>query len=491
MASFEPIDHFGPDEPPRPTTPPIRRGFVLVLLGLSLAASLVYGIPYVAERTGYAYEAGRARAAGEALAKMDEAGIIAKSSSLFRLAAARVGPAVVNIRSFKAGNGNALAGRRLVPVGSGSGVVIDKARGLIVTNYHVIKDGEELIVRPSRGAELPARVLGVDPNTDLAVLEVRASLPVEVAWADPDKVAVGDWVLAIGSPFLLDQSVSAGIISATGRNHLGLLGEGAYEDFLQTDAAVNPGNSGGPLVNLRGEIVGINTALALDGGGPQGGATPGIGLAISSGLARKIVEKLVEKGRVIRGYLGVTLRGLAPGEAQMLKIPGGQGAKIQDVDPGSPADGAGLKPGDVVVKIAGQPVADYAALRNVTMNLPIGRGVPLVYYRDGREVTTEAVIAEMPALRALGLRLRDASPQEPPGVIIDSVLPESPAFRDGLMPGLRVVSVGGKPVKTRAEADLAADRVAPGSGIPMEVRYPNGRTTALELGGGRGPRRAE
>lgn len=481
MASFDPIDHFGHDEPPpRPTTPPVRRGFLLVLAGLGLAAGLVYGVPYVLERAGYAYEAGRARAAEDALRKLEKQGKIADASSLFRLAAARVSPAVVNIRSFRAGNGNGPAGAgKLVPVGIGSGVVIDAARGLIVTNHHVIKDGTQYIVRPSRGGEWPAQVVGADPASDLAVLQVKAPVQVEAEWGDSEKLAVGEWVLAIGSPFLLDQSVSAGIVSATERNNLGVVGEGGYENFIQTDAAVNPGNSGGPLIDLRGKIVGINTALSIEGGGVNG-----IGLAIPSALARKVAEDLIKNGRVARGYLGVLLRDLAPSDAAELKVPDGRGAFIDDVDPEGPADRAGLKPGDVVVKLDGQPIADFASLRNRTAGTPIGSVVPLEYIRGGKPATARVTIGALPVLRSLGLRLRDEPGDEGgPSVVVDQVQVGSPAHRSGLRPGARVIALNDHAIKTRAEADAVSAAIDPGAGLALKLLLPNGKLANVNLGG--------
>ncbi|MBX6316070.1 MAG: trypsin-like peptidase domain-containing protein, partial [Isosphaeraceae bacterium] len=311
MASYEPDDRFDPlGPPPRPTTPAVRRGFLVVLGFLGMLTLLVYGIPYVAERTGYAYEAGRSRAAADALKRLDAAGIIDKSSALFRMAVVKVAPAVVNIRNWRYapgaegrglpfGGGGGLLGRGLIPVGSGSGVVIDKRHGYIVTNHHVVKDADELIVRMGRGSEYRAKLVGADPKTDLAVLKVDAQLPADAPWADSDKADIGDWVLAIGSPFLLDQTVTAGIISATGRNNLPILERDTYQDFIQTDAAVNPGNSGGPLINLRGEIVGINTAIFSPIQTESGeGGNVGIGLAISSNMAKRIVEQLIQNGRV-------------------------------------------------------------------------------------------------------------------------------------------------------------------------------------------------
>ncbi|MDB5352609.1 MAG: trypsin-like serine protease with C-terminal domain [Planctomycetota bacterium] len=486
MASFETIDHFGHDEPPpRPTTPPVRRGFLIVLAGLSLAAGLVYGIPFVIERAGYAYEAGRSRAAEESLKRLEKAGAIRNASSLFRLAAAKVSPAVVNIRSFRTGkaNNNRRGGSNLVPAGIGSGVVIDKARGLIVTNHHVIKDGEQFIVRPGRGGEWPAQVVGVDENTDLAVLQVKAPFLVEAEWGDPETLAVGDWVLAIGSPFMLDQSVSAGIVSATGRNNLGVVGEGSYEDFLQTDAAVNPGNSGGPLVDLRGRVVGINTAISIEGGRP-GDSMPGIGLAISATLAKRVTEQLIKNGKVTRGYIGVFLRDLRPADAQDLKFPANQGAVIEDVDPDAPAHKAGLKRGDVVVKLDEQPIPDLAALRIKTSGLAIGSDVPIEFVRDGKPLTARITIGTLPVLRILGIRLRDQKNEGgEPIVVIDQVQPGSLAFREGLRPGYQVVAVNQRPVHTKAEADQAADALDPSSGIPLTLVLPNGKLAPMTLGG--------
>lgn len=483
MASLEPIEQFGRDEPPpRPTTPPVRRGFLLVLVGLGLVTGLVYGLPYVVERAGYAYEAGRAHAADDALARLEKQGKIAEASSLFRLAAARVSPAVVNIRSFRAGGAADPGGAgRLVPTGIGSGVIIDAARGLLVTNHHVIKDGEQFIVRPSRGGEGAAQIVGVDPASDLAVLQIKAPVRVQAEWGNSETLAAGDWVLAIGSPFLLEHSVSAGIVSATERNNLGVVGEAGYENFLQTDAAVNPGNSGGPLIDLRGRVVGINTAISVEGGGLNG-----IGLAIPSSLARKVAEDLIANGRVVRGYLGVLLRDLSPTDAAERKVPDGKGALIDDVDPDGPADRAGLKPGDVVLRLDGRPIADFAALRVHTAGLPIGSVVPLDYLRGGNPGSTRVTIAALPALRALGLRLRNQPGEDgEPAVVIDQVQPGSPAHRGGLVPGSRLLALDDRAVKSRSEADALTTTLDPAKGLVLKVLRPNGKLTTVTLGGAR------
>ncbi|HEV3122102.1 MAG TPA: trypsin-like peptidase domain-containing protein, partial [Isosphaeraceae bacterium] len=343
MDSFD-YPQFDPNEPPpRPTTPTVRRGFVVVLLVLMLLATLVYGIPYVAEQTGYAWEAGRARADAASLAQLDKAGIIGKASALFREATMAVAPAVVNIRTQ-----HAVAGQ---PGGNkwdlGSGVVIDKDRAYIVTNHHVIKDADDIQVRLSHGSLMPAQVVGVDPQTDLAVIQVKGPLRFEAQWADSDRLDVGEWVLAIGSPYALDRTVTAGIVSATGRNFLRVMGESGYEDFIQTDAAINPGNSGGPLVDLRGKVVGINTLMLSEGGGYQG-----IGLAISANLAKRVVENLVKNGRVVRGYIGVGMGPVDEALTRKLGLPADAGAiVISSIDPDGPAFRAGLQPGDVVVAL--------------------------------------------------------------------------------------------------------------------------------------------
>ncbi len=235
MASFDP-QNFGLDEPPpRPTTPPVRRGFLWVLAFLCIAATLVYGIPYVAEQAGYAWESGRARASIASLAKLEKEGVIERSGGLFRLATTAVSPAVVNIQAIKLakdpgaggiglGGGNRFGRGAPESVGIGSGVVIDRERGFIVTNNHVIAGADVISVRLSRGGEQRARLVGADPKTDLAVLQIPGKLRVAATWGDSDKLSPGDWVLAIGSPYMLDHTVTAGIISATGRNNLTFAG---------------------------------------------------------------------------------------------------------------------------------------------------------------------------------------------------------------------------------------------------------------------------
>ncbi len=512
MASFHPQD-FGLDEPPpRPTTPPVRRGFLLVLLFLCLAAAVVYGVPYVAERTGYAWESGRSRAATETLAKLEKAGVVARASELFRLATVKVSPAVVNIQTQRFRRENAAAGmpgeggnrfgQGLESFGVGSGVIIDAENGFVVTNNHVITDADQIMVRLSQGNEVRARLIGADPKTDLAVLQIRTPVKVAAQWGDSDDLAIGDWVLAIGSPYMLDHTVTAGIISATRRNNLplpGLMDETSYQDFIQTDAAINPGNSGGPLVDLNGRVIGINTAILtsasfLRGQGQEAaapsGGFEGIGLAIPSSLARGVVEGLIKNGKVTRGFLGVAIQPLTAALAKEYKLPDTRGAIVSGVQPGSPAEKAGLKIGDVIVKLNGKTVADHTALRVTTASISPGTETPLEFYRDGSKTSVKIVVGEQPdatgpvGLTSFGFRVREVKPEKgEPVLIIDTVVRGSPAARIGLIPGLRVLGVGKTDVHTKEEFDKAAAAYTTEQGLPLRLQTPDGRVAFVTIGG--------
>jgi serine protease Do len=499
MASFNPQDYGFDEPPPRPATPPVRRGFLVVLCVLCLAALIVYGVPYVADRTGYAWEAGRARADSEALAKLDEAGLVNRASALFRMATTAVSPAVVNVQSFRARRGGEgfpglpLGGNRMTPGFQsselGSGVVIDKAKGYVVTNNHVVRDAEQIMVRLGPGDDVRARLVGADPKSDLAVLQIKAELKVQAEWGDSDKLDIGEWVLAIGSPLGFDHSVTAGIVSATERTVGGIA---EYESFIQTDAAINPGNSGGPLVNLAGKVVGINTAIITQSGGYEG-----IGLAIPASLARRVVESLIKNGKVARGYLGVMLHKgpIDTTLARKLNLPSNKGALIVEVHPGSPAAQVGLKPNDVIVKIADHDIADTAALRILTAGLDAGAQVPMTFYRNGKAETTTVTIAEMPQepelLFSLGVGLRERSADKEGGrthIEIDRVVTGSPAFKVGMRPGMRIIAVGEPPerVSTLAEFEAAVRKLDPSRGIPLEVQLADGRVGSVRLGGADG-----
>jgi serine protease Do len=494
MASFNPQDYgFGFEEPPpRPTTPPVRRGFLVVLFVLCVAAAIVYGVPYVADRAGYSWEAGRARAATEALTKLDKAGVI-QASAIFRLAVTAVSPAVVNVQSQRARhNAEAVQG---LPVGGnpmapgfqsrelGSGVIIDKSKGYVVTNHHVVKDADRILVRLGRGNDVTAKLVGADPKTDLAVLQVRASLKVQAEWGDSDQLEIGDWVLAIGSPLALDHSVTAGIVSAMERTDFRIAD---YESYIQTDAAINPGNSGGPLINLAGKVVGINTAIITQNGGYEG-----IGLAIPSSLAKRVVEGLIKDGKVIRGYLGLIIEPLSADAARNLKLPDNHGVVISRVQPGSPAAASGLRRGDVIIRLGDREVFDPAGLRLLTAGLEVGAQVPLIFVRDGTSQTVKVTIAELPEFPEaayLGFHVRDLPVGAGRGgvVEVDSVREGSVAFQSGLRAGMKIVGVGRMGVRNTAEFELAIRGADPDRGWPLLILSGDGRPVFLPIGG-RGP----
>ncbi len=451
--------------PPRPTTPPVRRGFLRVLAALMIITSLAYGVPYMIDRAGYAWEAGRARASAEALAKLDKSGIIPLSSALFRQATDVISPAVVNIRSFSAVN----PGSEEI----GSGFVIDRQNGYIVTNEHVIHNSAQIIVRIGRASPVEGQLVGVDERTDLAVIRIKGPLGVQATWGDPTKVDVGDWVLAIGSPFALDRTVTAGIISAMGRHSL--VQSDTYEDYIQTDAAINPGNSGGPLINLKGEVIGINTAILNPTREGQG-----IGMAMSAEVAHKVVEQIIENGKVNRAYVGILGEVLIPALARDSGLPDGtEGVFVGAVWPESPAAKAGLKPGDIIVEIDNKPVSDPKELRTRTFILPVGSQVPIAFYRDKSRQTATVTVDAMPdrltgQRQSLGIDVVELGQKEGGGLVISRVAADSAAQRASIKPGMRVVMIGRTPVRTRAEFDAALGRFDPIQGVPVGVLTPNG-----------------
>lgn len=268
----------------------------------------------------------------------------------------------------------------------GSGVIIDKA-GHILTNHHVIKDADTITVKFVTKKELKGKVVGSDPRTDLAVLRVESKedLPA-VALGDSDSLKVGEWAIAIGNPFGLDHTVTVGVISATGRSDVGIT---SYENFIQTDAPINQGNSGGPLLNIRGEVVGINTAIVATG--------QGIGFAIPINLARKVVDDLIHKGKVSRGWLGVTTQALTTERATALGLKEGEGALVTQVMPKSPALAAGVKVGDIITSVDGKPAKDPRALNRLIAEAEVGKEVELKLFRDKRPLSLKAKLADPPA----------------------------------------------------------------------------------------------
>ena len=269
----------------------------------------------------------------------------------------------------------------------GSGFIIDPA-GYIVTNNHVIEGGDELTVTLADNTVLKAKLVGKDEKVDLALLKVESDKPLPaVAFGDSDRSRVGDWVLAIGNPFGLGGTVTAGIVSARGRD----IRQSAYDDFIQTDAAINRGNSGGPLFNMKGEVVGINTAIYS-----QSGGSVGVGFSVPANLASPVINQLREFGRARRGFLGVSIQPVTPDIAESLGLKEPAGALVGRVNDGGPADAAGIKGGDVILKFNGQDLKDVRTLQRVVADTPIGRSVPVILWRDGRSVTVQAAVGELP-----------------------------------------------------------------------------------------------
>ncbi|MFZ5892140.1 MAG: DegQ family serine endoprotease [Myxococcota bacterium] len=391
--------------------------------------------------------------------------------------AERVLPSVVNISLTKVNKGH--AGPMPFPFffgppdsgerrehGMGSGVIVS-ADGYILTNNHVVAEASEIKVTTYDKREYDATVVGTDPKSDVAVIKLKGSVgglkPVE--FGDSSKLRLGDVVLAVGNPFGVGQTVTMGIVSAKGRADLGIVD---YEDFIQTDAAINPGNSGGALINMQGQLVGVNTAILSRSGGFQG-----IGFAIPTNMALPIMEALKTNGRVVRGWLGVGIQDMDAELATGLKLPISQGVLISDVKPGAPAARAGIKRGDVVVKLDGRAVTSSGAFRNQVAALGAGKSAALELYRDGKPQTVNVQLGEMPGSDAGpgshpgapsatgnsldGLTLEDLNAEnrrafEIPsdvqkGALITRVDPRSAAARSGLRPGDVLLEVNRTPVE--------------------------------------------
>jgi serine protease Do/serine protease DegQ len=366
----------------------------------------------------------------------------------------------------------------------GSGVIVDADEGLVVTNHHVIAGTEEISVTLRDGRSLDAVLVGSDPATDLAVLRVAARRLTALKLADSDRLRVGDFVVAVGNPFGLGQTVTSGIVSALGR---GGLGSGNYEDFIQTDAAINEGNSGGALVNLRGELVGINSQIISGGGG-----SIGIGFAIPANMVRDIMSQLVAHGEVRRGLLGVATQDLTPDLATAFGLPPGQsGAVVVEVQRGSPAHAAGLEPGDVVIELNSRAVRRSRDLRNGLGVLAVGESATLRILRDGRERTIHTRIGErkLTALPSEGVdeRLRGAafsdigvdSPLHGriEGVLVAEVERGGPAWRYGLRQGDVVVAVNRVRVRSVEELQAAVERS--GRALMLKIQRGSGSVFVL------------
>lgn len=350
-------------------------------------------------------------------------------------------------------------------ISAGSGVIIDAGKGYVLTNHHVIDNADEIRITLKDRRTFEAKLIGSDPGTDIALLEIEPDNLTELSLGDSDTLKVGDFVVAIGNPFGLGQTVTSGIVSALGRSGLNIEG---YEDFIQTDASINPGNSGGALVNLKGELIGINTAIIGPGGG-----NVGIGFAVPSNMTKAVVDQLLSYGEVRRGRLGVSIQDLGPDIAEAMGLSTARGAIVTEVEPGSPADRADIRPGDVIVSVNGHELRGSADLRNRIGLIPIGEKVMLGLLRETKPKTVTVTIghgekpfAKSPSGAGMEAVLAGATfgseDGQADGVRVTSVEPGSPAWRRGLRSGDIIQAVNRVRVHTVEDLQSAvrsADKV--------------------------------
>lgn len=384
--------------------------------------------------------------------------------------------------------------------GAGSGVIVS-SDGYILTNNHVVEGAEEITVRTYDGKEYDGKLIGTDPRTDIAVVKVDGGkLPV-AELGNSDEIQVGEWVLAIGNPFQLSGTVTAGIVSAKGRANVGLAD---YEDFIQTDAAINPGNSGGALVNLNGEVIGINTAIAS-----RTGVYSGVGFAIPINMAKAIMEQLIKTGKVTRGWLGLYIQPITPELQEQFNLSSEDGSLVSEVVEGGPSEKAGLKRGDVVIEFDGKHIKDTNQLRMMAAGTEVGTKVKVKVIRDGREKEFTVKIGELPeenagsvfeapsseqkmtdkmgfSVKNLSDNVREQLGLEPGmrGVVVDSVKQTSDAYQNGLRRGDVIVEINGGSVNDVGDYQGKVSGLREGDKVLLLV-VTNGHTryVTFEVGG--------
>jgi serine protease Do len=372
----------------------------------------------------------------------------------------------------------------------GSGFIMSPD-GYIVTNNHVIENADEIKVKLADGKEFDARLVGRDPKTDLALIKIKASSDlVPLKMGDSDKLEIGSWVVAIGSPFGLEQTVTAGIVSAKGR----VIGAGPYDDFIQTDASINPGNSGGPLLNMNGEVIGINTAIIAQG--------QGIGFAIPINLAQGIVTQLQNNGTVTRGWLGVGIQDLTPALSEYYGIKDQKGVLVTQVYKEDPADKAGMRPNDIIVAVDGKPVDSSHELSTIIAGLPVGNQTQITILRDGKEKTLDVQLAKRqdsePIAKQdnrnekseLGLQVKELNPEsarqlgfaeDEKGVLVVDVQPGGKAEQAGIRQGDLVKEVNRKPVRTVDGLTREVEKAKDGKAMQLLVKRPNAGYVVIKI----------
>jgi serine protease Do len=382
----------------------------------------------------------------------------------------------------------------------GSGVIVSRD-GYVLTNNHVVEGARDIRATLADRREFRATLVGDDPRTDLAVLKLSGGDFPVLPLGDSSRVEVASVVLAIGNPFGLGQTVTMGIVSAVGRANVGIAD---YEDFIQTDAAINPGNSGGALISAGGALIGINTAIFTESGGYMG-----IGFAVPINMARPVMDQLVTRGRVTHGYLGVAVQDLTPSVARGLGLSAERGLLVADVVPGGPAAGAGVRRGDVITALDGQPVDDASHFRNLVAGAPTGSTVRLTVLRDGREQAVEVRVGELPERAAtaapraaasaattppdpVGLSVVDLTPDVArklglpeglDGALVTAVLPGGLAAEAGLRPGDVIQEVNRQPVRSARDFVRAVEQAGPRDLVALVNRGGATAFVAIELGG--------
>jgi len=484
---------------------------VLVVV-IAIAASAAFA-PRAVAWFNYASEAGKAAAAREQLDRAID------FSQAFQHVVKAVRPSVVNINSTKRIAPAERGQRRrdmqvpeefrrffgedldrffenpsprggIVQQGLGSGVIVSKD-GYVLTNNHVIAGADEVTVKLVDGRTFVGKTVGTDAHTEVAVLKIEASGLIPAEFADSDAIEVGEWVLAVGNPFGLDQTVTAGIVSAKGRSGVGIT---RFEDFIQTDAAINPGNSGGPLVNLEGKVVGINTAIATRTGGYMG-----VGFTIPSNIAKYVMDGVIKNGKVDRGWLGAAVQNMSDDLAKSFEFTGTHGVLVGDVVPGSPAAKGGLEVGDIIVKFNGKAMDSRDQLVSNIASTSPGSKVELEVVRSGQRRTLRVElgrrddeVAERPAAAPaaaessseLGMAVQPLTPEyarqlgiaeDQQGVLVTAVEPGSVAERGGVARGDVVVSIGRRPIANMDDYRQAIEKADLKAGIRMQMRSQGAR----------------